>query len=94
MNRIYRIHQNYDKAGDSSFINSREVFVRLDLDPGRYVIVPSTFEPGVVGNFLLRVYTDQTNSFRFVLFVSVSFNVIFWVFFSYKNVQYCTIVDR
>ncbi|XP_065645117.1 calpain-5 isoform X2 [Hydra vulgaris] len=63
-NRIYRIHQNYDKAGNSTFINSREIFIRLDLDPGRYVVIPSTFEAGINGNFLLRVYTDQSNSLR------------------------------
>jgi len=63
-NREYKIHQMYDKAGDSTFINSREVFVRLELEPGRYVIVPSTFEANVKSDFLIRVYTDESNSFR------------------------------
>ncbi|XP_047129851.1 calpain-5 isoform X1 [Hydra vulgaris] len=63
-NRIYRLHQYYDQAGDSHFSNAREIFVRFDLDPGRYVMIPSTFEPGIFGYFLLRVYTDQNNAFR------------------------------
>lgn len=63
-NRSYRCHQLYEKAGDSNFINSREVFVRLELDPGRYIVVPSTFEPNTTGDFLLRVYTDHSNSMR------------------------------
>ncbi|XP_057301622.1 calpain-5-like [Hydractinia symbiolongicarpus] len=63
-NRSYRVHQQYDKAGDSSFVNSREVFVRLELDPGRYIIVPSTFDSNISGEFLLRVYTDHSNHMR------------------------------
>ena len=63
-NRSYRVHQTYDKAGDSTFINSREVFVRMELDPGRYVLIPSTFEPNQVSDFLIRVYTDNSNSMR------------------------------
>jgi len=65
-NRSYRLHQVYEKAGDSNFINSREVFVRLELDPGRYIIVPSTFEPNTPGQFLLRVYTDHSNHMRYL----------------------------
>lgn len=64
MNRIYRIHSIYEKAGDSTFINSREVFARLELDPGRYIIIPSTFDPDIAGEFLLRVYTDKNPHFR------------------------------
>ena len=54
----------YEKAGDSSFINSREIFARLELDPGRYIVVPSTFEPNTTGQYLLRVYTDHSNHMR------------------------------
>lgn len=63
-NRSYRIHQMYEKAGDSNFINSREIFARLELDPGRYIVVPSCFEPNTTGDFLLRVYTDHSNNMR------------------------------
>eukprot|EP00794_Sanderia_malayensis_P011154 gene11154-12326_t len=65
-NREYRTHSVYEKAGDCTFINSREVFSRLELDPGRYVIIPSTFQPDVAGEFLVRVYTDSNSHFRYL----------------------------
>jgi|Transcript_35345 hypothetical protein len=34
----------------------REVHKRLDLDAGRYVIVPSTMNPGETGKFWLNIY--------------------------------------
>ena len=48
-----------EKAGSSIFINAREVFTKLELDPGRYVIVPSTFDPNSEGEFMLRIFTEK-----------------------------------
>ena len=48
-----------EKAASSIFINSREVFNKLELDPGRYVVIPSTFDPNNDGEFMLRIYTEQ-----------------------------------
>ncbi|KAG8431182.1 hypothetical protein GDO86_019301, partial [Hymenochirus boettgeri] len=58
LNRKYRMHSLQPKVGGSIYINSRSVFVRLDMKEGRYVIIPSTFEAGHTGEFLLRVFTD------------------------------------
>lgn len=58
LNRIYRMHVTQQKVGGSVYINSRSVFTRIDLTEGRYVIIPTTFEPGLEGEFLLRVFTD------------------------------------
>uniref|UniRef100_A0A3B3WU53 Calpain 5a n=1 Tax=Poecilia mexicana TaxID=48701 RepID=A0A3B3WU53_9TELE len=58
LNRKYRMHVVQQKAGGSIFINSRSVFLRIMLNEGRYVIIPTTFDPGQEGEFLLRVFAD------------------------------------
>ncbi|KAG8001752.1 Calpain-5 [Nibea albiflora] len=58
LNRIYRMHATQKKVGGSTYINSRSVFVRIDLTEGRYVAIPTTFDPGLEGDFLLRIFTD------------------------------------
>ncbi|KAJ3589042.1 hypothetical protein NHX12_009890 [Muraenolepis orangiensis] len=58
LNRKYRMHTAQQKVAGSIYINSRCVFLRKELTEGRYVIIPSTFEPGQQGGFLLRVFTD------------------------------------
>lgn len=58
LNRKYRMHITQQKVGSSIYINSRCVFLRQDLKEGRYVIIPTTFDPGMQGDFLLRLFTD------------------------------------
>uniref|UniRef100_A0A8B9ZSE5 Calpain catalytic domain-containing protein n=1 Tax=Anas zonorhyncha TaxID=75864 RepID=A0A8B9ZSE5_9AVES len=58
LNRNYRMHTLQQKVASSIYINSRSVFLRTDLKEGRYVIIPTTFDPGHEGEFLLRVFTD------------------------------------
>uniref|UniRef100_A0AAY4CJ10 Calpain 5 n=1 Tax=Denticeps clupeoides TaxID=299321 RepID=A0AAY4CJ10_9TELE len=58
LNRKYRMHITQQKVGGSVYINSRSVFLRKDLKEGRYVILPTTFDSGLQGEFLLRVFTD------------------------------------
>lgn len=47
-------------ARSAAFINLREVTGRFRLAPGCYVIVPSTFEPGEEGEYMLRIFTNVT----------------------------------
>ncbi|XP_076846907.1 calpain-5a [Brachyhypopomus gauderio] len=58
LNRKYRMHISQQKICSSVYINSRSVFMRNDLKEGRYVIIPTTFNPRLQGDFLLRVFTD------------------------------------
>ena len=47
-----------------TFINKRDVTLRVTLEPGQYLIVPSTFEPNKEGGFLMRVFSETCCSLR------------------------------
>ena len=42
------------------YINLREVSTRLQLCPGTYAIVPTTFRPGEEGQFLVRAFVERS----------------------------------
>ncbi|KAL7069749.1 hypothetical protein ACQ4LE_011145 [Meloidogyne hapla] len=45
-------------ARSPAFINLREITGRFRMPAGDYVIVPSTYEPGQEGDFMLRIFTN------------------------------------
>lgn len=63
-NRKFRLHKIKPKTSASIFINSRSVCLRTRLDDGRYIIVPSTYDPHLEGSFLLRIYSDNSNNLK------------------------------
>ena len=60
-NRKYRLHTMFDKAGDSIFINAREVVNKFHFKKGRYVVIPSTYEQNKAGQFLMRIFTEKSS---------------------------------
>eukprot|EP00117_Sycon_ciliatum_P006188 scpid39378/ scgid9836/ Calpain-B; Calcium-activated neutral proteinase B; Calpain-B catalytic subunit 1; Calpain-B catalytic subunit 2 len=46
-------------ATSGVFTNAREVHARLELEEGRYCVVPCTFNAKEEGEFLLRMYTEK-----------------------------------
>ncbi|CAB3360376.1 Hypothetical predicted protein [Cloeon dipterum] len=53
---------NASVARSKSFINLRELAERFKLPAGTYCIVPSTFDPNEEGEFLLRVFSENSNN--------------------------------
>nr|XP_023663480.1 calpain-2 catalytic subunit-like isoform X2 [Paramormyrops kingsleyae] len=56
--------QHESKARSETFINLREVCSRFCLPPGEYLIVPSTFEPHLNGDFCLRIFSEKQTEFQ------------------------------
>ncbi|XP_064645832.1 calpain-5-like [Lineus longissimus] len=66
-NRKYRVHIPMDKVYVSDYTKSRNVFKRVPLKRGRYIIIPSTSNPGIASEFLLRLYSSKKNGGRELL---------------------------
>ncbi|KAJ7996655.1 hypothetical protein DPEC_G00239290 [Dallia pectoralis] len=66
LNRKYRLHDIITQTNvqTSTYINARTVFKRVKLPKARYVIIPSTFQPGSLGDFMLRVYAGEDSGCR------------------------------
>jgi len=68
-NREFRLHKIIpgSDCGSSDYIRSRHIFLRKTLSPGRYFIIPTTFDPGQDANFLLRLFSDKSSDLSPVL---------------------------
>ncbi|KAI5104258.1 calpain-5 isoform X1 [Silurus meridionalis] len=57
MNRVSRVQCFNEQAASSVYMDSRSITLRVTLDPGRYALLPTTFQPGFTGRFLLRLFS-------------------------------------
>ncbi|KAK7090807.1 calpain-5-like [Littorina saxatilis] len=66
LNRRTRIHDLslQEKLTSTVYRDSRSIFLRHGpVKKGRYVVIPSTFDPNQEAEFLIRVYTSDANNF-------------------------------
>ncbi|XP_072318748.1 calpain-9 [Eucyclogobius newberryi] len=50
---------NPSKARSRTYINQREVSERFTLPPGRYLLVPTTFQPHTEADFIVRIFSEK-----------------------------------
>ncbi|XP_074642195.1 calpain-B-like [Tubulanus polymorphus] len=50
---------NYDSGKSGVYINYREVSARFELEPGHYVLIPSTFNPNDSAMFRIRAFSEK-----------------------------------
>ena len=76
--KIFKINENAKLPLDMDYINEqtpvansglytplRDVVVEFKLDPGRYVVIPSTYDPNKEGKFLLRIIAEKNTAKAF-----------------------------
>lgn len=64
INRKYRMHDRMERVHAGPFVQARSILSRIPVKKGRYLLVPSTFDPGQDGLHLLRIYTSETIALR------------------------------
>ena len=55
-NRTCRVHTVMETVARSDYVKSRSIILHQDCHRGRYVLLPTTFEPGRSGEFLVRFF--------------------------------------
>ena len=51
--------RNHPVGKTDQYVNLREVSSRMVLPPGKYVVIPTTFNRGERGQFLVRLFTEK-----------------------------------
>ncbi|XP_063686237.1 calpain-5-like [Bolinopsis microptera] len=46
-------------AGKTKYTNTRQIYGKFKLEIGTYVVIPSTFEQDVEGDFLIKIFTED-----------------------------------
>ncbi|UYV65160.1 K02A2.6-like [Cordylochernes scorpioides] len=67
-NRVYRLHKLIRRPYSSEYIKTRGVFMKCLINKGRYLLIPTTFEPGQLQEFFLRVYSNKDVNLRELMY--------------------------
>ncbi|XP_061817090.1 calpain-5 [Nerophis lumbriciformis] len=59
VNRSSRVQRVVEQAASSVYMDSRSITLKATLAPGRYVVLPTTFQPGATGHFLVRLFSHS-----------------------------------
>jgi calpain len=59
---FFRYNASFARA--PVFMNIREISCRFRFEPGNYLIVPSSYEPGKDGEFLIRIFSESHNELQ------------------------------
>ena len=67
-NRKYRMHSLNPQQviAKSDYIKSKHIFLRTSLSNGRYVLIPTTFQPGQTTDYLLRLFCEKDTDLRYL----------------------------
>ena len=79
LNRKFRLHHLYiqERAGTSTYIDTRTVFLSKYLKKGNYVLVPTMFQHGRTSEFLLRIFCEVPVQLR-CRFLGQPCQLLFW----------------
>ena len=58
-NKLLEVKHLERVSSSGSYTNRREVTGRYLLNPGAYVIIPSTYDENRDGEFLIRIFTEE-----------------------------------
>lgn len=58
-NRAYRIHTRKKKVVTSDYVNTRSVYFQGTLKKGRHALIPTTFDPNIETEFILRIFAEE-----------------------------------
>ena len=58
------MHEKQERVHAGPFVQSRSVFARVALPKGIYCFIPSTFDPGQEGRFMMRFYSASAVTYK------------------------------
>ena len=58
-NRKYRMHAMHERAAAVNYSNHRSVYGEFSFPPGRYIVIPTTYECELEAQFTLRIFSSS-----------------------------------